>query len=533
MAYKKVLKSLQHYPLPLLHRSQALALDGVGPKVAGIIEKIIEDKYKHHRDPKYDSKRYEELEAQFNTHEMQKQEKLLQKSLVRVKHGETEEISYSKIEKGEPELLTLGSLVLVALFGEGEDFDPIARSFEFLVAGLLKLPKGHSYKTKHQLVKKSLDSLEKKKFIERTELDGILLTISGQRVAKNHKKLIGKHKEEPGNILSVLASETVNEDLSKMRAIPSIQEEDGSSSKEENHSEANIEEPAAVKEDSMWETLVELHNEMMAGEQKKSSEAEGRQKEDERTDQIKIMELLNSQWVNSLLQSEGKSHCSPIKTTSLSVVQQWMNIPQSESSKRSKMDEEKRIENMNKHSFKSIKMDSIAEEELIQSVSHAAGATASFKQQYLELSKQKTKYNSKKQYGMPSSSSRNKTLKNNQRDGSPQSPDLNDSVSVSKNFSVSHVSGTGAAANFKGLKQNFKPKQIQLNEVKVRCSDIQAFKIVLLIDQREKKRKDSIEGAKYFQNKLETFQVDCRITLLPIGDFLWSFWYLGKIYIMR
>lgn len=75
---------------------------------------------------------------------------------------------------------------------------------------------------------------------------------------------------------------------------------------------------------------------------------------------------------------------------------------------------------------------------------------------------------------------------------------------------------------FRSLRQNTQIESASFNSIETRRRDVTKFTVILMIDNREKKRSaDSAVAGNYFKDKLATYGVKSETCNLPVGDFLW------------
>lgn len=133
--YKKVLKSLEKYPLPILSIEQVTSIEGVGDGIGAKIIKLVHEHYKDYLDPEYNRKRKKSYLANAALKpSSQKPMKLsLDDYLLKIEKERAEisvtassaqpkvlkrikpNIEYKGREKGEPKLFSMGSFILIGL----------------------------------------------------------------------------------------------------------------------------------------------------------------------------------------------------------------------------------------------------------------------------------------------------------------------------------------------------------------------------------------------------------------------------------
>lgn len=73
---------------------------------------------------------------------------------------------------------------------------------------------------------------------------------------------------------------------------------------------------------------------------------------------------------------------------------------------------------------------------------------------------------------------------------------------------------------FESIESNFKPGIQKYSSFQIKKSEILEAKVILKIDNREKRRKD--DSINHFHDRLKRFNIECEVVALPIGDFLWT-----------
>ena len=109
-AYKKVLTSLQSYPIPILSMQQAESIEGIGPKIASKIFKANQKRYKDYFNENY---LREQLMQQTQKSTLSKLNKLPSGKKVLKRTKPNQQVRRLLGIKGEPALYTQGSLVLI------------------------------------------------------------------------------------------------------------------------------------------------------------------------------------------------------------------------------------------------------------------------------------------------------------------------------------------------------------------------------------------------------------------------------------